>query len=96
MRLRCALHSRSSFDNTSLHLPEVRQTSPHFGQALGGFHEFHPRHVRTTAAADAAERPFRLGQQATALVKPQGLDRDTGGPGKGTDGEVFRTAFRSH
>ncbi len=47
-------------------------------QPLGRFHESHPCHVRRAIAANAAIGLVRLGQQALALIEPDGLHVDAG------------------
>ena len=73
-----------------LQLEQLRNLVQIEAQALSGLHELHPVHVRRPIAADAADGPIRLQQQALALIEPDGLHVDPGCFGEGPDGQGFR------
>nr|ABO36572.1 hypothetical protein [uncultured bacterium pMCBF6]AKA86611.1 hypothetical protein [Serratia marcescens] len=64
-------------------------------QPLGRFHESHPCHVRRAIAANAAIGLVRLGQQALALIEPDGLHVDAGCLGKNANGQVLQIIFHT-
>lgn len=55
-----------------LQLEQLRNLPQIESQALSGLHELHPVHVRRSVAANAADGPIRLRQQALALIEPDG------------------------
>jgi len=64
-------------------------------QALCRFHESHPRDICLAVAANAAVRLVWFGQQTLALVEPDGLYVDIGGPGEATDRQVCQIVFHT-
>src|SRR5258705_3499261 len=74
---------------------EVRYFVEAEAQPLGGLDEPNPRHIAFAIAANAAIRLIRFQQQSLALIEPDRLHIDAGGPREGADGQAFATGFHT-
>ena len=64
-------------------------------KALSGLDEAHAGHVLQAIPSNAAERSFRFGQQALALIKPDGLNIHPASISESADRECCNYFFQT-